>query len=64
MKKLLILILLIAFAGEAFAQRQTFDLVTFTAPKGWAKKVEATFVSFIKIDNKTQSWCRINGVWI
>ena len=60
MKKLLILVLLIAFAGEAFAQRQTFDLVTFTAPKGWAKKVEATFVSFIKIDNKTQSWCRIN----
>ena len=46
MKKLMLLSVLIAFTGKIFAQKQTFDLITFTPPQGWTKNVEETLVSY------------------
>jgi len=59
MKKLLLLSLLIAFAVNTFAQKQTFDLITFTPPQGWTKNVEETLLSYTITDSKTNTWCRI-----
>ncbi len=50
----------IFFLNNAFAQKETFDLYTFTAPQGFTKNVEENFVSYIKTNTKLKSWCRIN----
>jgi hypothetical protein len=60
MKQLSTFLLCIFFFTNAFAQKETFDLYTFTAPQGWTKNVEENFVSYIITNNKTKSWCRIN----
>ncbi len=49
-------------ATISFAQKQAFDLITFTPPKGWTKNVEETLLSYTITDNKTKSWCRINVI--
>ena len=60
MKNTLLLSFLLLFCAKAFAQKETFDLFTFTPPQGWQKNVEETFVSYIKTNKKLKSWCRIN----
>lgn len=47
------------------AQKETFDLITYTSPKdakgtSWKKDVMETTTSFTYINNKNKSWCRIN----
>jgi hypothetical protein len=59
MKQLSAFLLFIFFLNNAFAQKQTFDLITFTPPKGWTKNLEETLVSYTITNNKTKSWCRI-----
>jgi len=59
-KQLSISLLCVFFFTNAFAQKETFDLYTFTPPEGWIKNVEENFVSYIITNNKTKSWCRIN----
>lgn len=41
---------LFAFAPAHFGQRQTFDIISFTAPSGWKKEVSANAVQFGKED--------------
>ena len=60
MKKLILLLLLYISIEKTFAQKETFDLISYTPPKGWNKTVEENFVSFIKTDSKKNIWCRIN----
>jgi hypothetical protein len=60
MKQLSTFLLCIFFLNNAFAQKETFDLYTFTAPQGWTKNEEVNFVSYIKANKKLKSWCRIN----
>jgi len=38
MKKLILLFVLCIFIEKTFAQKETFDLTTFTAPNEWDKK--------------------------
>lgn len=45
-----------------FAQKEAFDLTTYTPPKGWQKDVNKTVTSFTISNQKTNSWCRINLV--
>jgi len=59
MKKLLLLSLFTIFAGSTFAQKQTFDLITYTPPQGWTKNVEENLISYTTTDSKTNTWCRI-----
>ena len=60
MKNTLLLSFLFLFCAKAFAQKETFDLFTFTPPQGWEKNVEENFISYIITDNESKSWCRIN----
>ena len=60
MKKISTLLLCIFILNNAFTQKETFDLYTFTPPQGWTKNAEENFVSFIKTNKKLKSWCRIN----
>ena len=52
MKLIILLSLLIIYTGNTFAQRDTFDLITFKSPKRWIKTVEETLVSYTITDNK------------
>ncbi|MEO5948233.1 MAG: hypothetical protein ABIP79_15555 [Chitinophagaceae bacterium] len=60
MKKTTLSLILFVLAANAFAQQQTFDLVTFTAPKNWVKEVKAgTFTSFTVNNKQKNVYCRI-----
>lgn len=59
MKKILLLFLVIIFAENTFAQKQTFDLTTFTVPKGWEKKEGKDAIQLSKHDEKSDGYCLI-----
>lgn len=47
----------------ACAQSQeTFDLLTFTPPKGWKKEVKQNLITLTKVDNEKKRWCVIGIV--
>lgn len=62
MKKLLLLCIVCTTAVISFAQKETYDLVTYSPPKGWSRDETATITSFTIINKKNNSWCRINIV--
>lgn len=62
MKKLSVLIIFSSLTLVLFAQRETFDLTTYTAPTqnaGWTKEAKDNFVTYTIADNKKKTWCRI-----
>lgn len=62
MKKILLLCIVCATAVISFAQKETFDLITYTAPKSWKKEVTENIISYTIINKQTNNWCRINIV--
>ncbi len=62
MKKIILFCALYGIAGSAFAQKETFDLISYTAPRGWEKAVEENITNYTIVNKKTNSWCRINIV--
>jgi hypothetical protein len=44
------------------AQKQTFDLVIYSAPAGWQKDVTANAISYTTVNKNNNTWCRINIV--
>ena len=59
MTKYVAMILLgIAGATNGMAQKETYDLVSFTAPQNWTKDISENGISFIHVKNR--NWCRIN----
>ena len=62
MKKIFLLSILCVFVGRSFAQKETFDIVTYTPPKGWKKELTGEITSY-SITNKTKnSWCQLGIV--
>ncbi|MHB1196621.1 MAG: hypothetical protein ACYC0A_07250 [Lutibacter sp.] len=59
MKKIILVLTFSAFSAITFAQKQTFDLVTYTPPKGWKKEVVDIAVGYSIINKKDASWCQI-----
>ena len=59
MKRIISFCFLFAFAATAFAQKETFDLVTYSPPTGWNKEVTETITSYTNSNKKNNSWCRI-----
>jgi hypothetical protein len=59
MKKTILLCALCAFVGNTFAQKQTFDITTFTPPKGWKKQPAESAIQFTKEDAATGTYCLI-----
>ena len=59
MKMIMLLSLLIVFAGNTFAQKQTFDLTTFMPPKGWKQQQGKEGMQLSKEDTATGTYCLI-----
>jgi hypothetical protein len=59
MKKIILLCVLCAFVGNAFAQKETFDLATFTAPKAWKQEKTEAAIQFSKEDAAKGTYCLI-----
>lgn len=59
MKKTILLCALCALVGNIFAQQQTFDITTFTPPKGWKKQPAETAIQFTKEDAANGTYCII-----
>ena len=60
MKKTSFFFLFIISVATAFAQKETFDLITYTPPIGWDKEVMNNVIGYSKVDNTKNSWCRIS----
>ncbi|HMK19434.1 MAG TPA: hypothetical protein VK492_14625 [Chitinophagaceae bacterium] len=59
MKKIFLLSVLCVFVGKAFAQKETFDIATYTVPKTWKKKRTESAVQFSKEDAAKGTYCLI-----
>ena len=60
MKKILLFCFLCVCVETSFAQKETFDLVTYTVPKGWKKEVKADSYTSYSITNKQKkTYCQI-----
>jgi hypothetical protein len=59
MKKIFSLCLFILIVKISIAQPQTFDITTFTAPKGWKKQTTESTVQFTKEDASKGTYCII-----
>ncbi len=57
MKIILTILILILSSTSVLAQKEAFDLTTYTAPENWVKETRENAVSYINTNNKT--WCRL-----
>ena len=55
--KIILTSCLLILSVTLFAQKETFDLATYSAPKGWKKEKTESSVSFGKEDAKKGSYC-------
>lgn len=46
----------------ALAQKETFDIVTYTAPQGWKKENRENIIVFSKTDKVKKTWCQLSLV--
>ncbi len=60
MKKMITLLLLLPLA--AMAQKQTYDIITYTPPAGWKKEAGKNLVVFSKTDKVKKTWCQLSLV--
>ncbi len=60
MKKILLLLVYCSVAAISFAQKETFDLISYSAPSRWKKELTENITSYTIINNNT--WCSINIV--
>lgn len=58
MKKIL-LFLGVLYSTIVFAQQQTFDITTYTAPKGWGRQATENSIQFSKEDAAKGNYCII-----
>ena len=59
MKKLFILFISCLALQTVFAQKETFDITTYTAPDKWKKETSASSIQFTKEDKANGSYCII-----
>ena len=59
MKKTILLCVFSVTVMLAFAQKETYDLVTYTPPVNWKKEVTDFAVDYSRANNNDTSWCRI-----
>ena len=59
MKKITFILFTCFLAMETFAQKETFDYATYTAPQGWKKDTNENAIQFTKEDAATGAYCAI-----
>ena len=62
MKKIIFACFFFAFAATIFAQKETFDIVTYTPPSGWKKEVTGNITSYSIINKTKSTWCELSIV--
>ncbi len=62
MKIFLNICFFIATTLQAVAQKETLDIITYAAPKGWKKEVGENTITYTSSNNKNNTWCQINIV--
>jgi hypothetical protein len=62
MKLLTFLSIFSLFLTDIFAQKETFDLISYSPPSGWKKDVTENSIIYTSINNINNSWCRIGIV--
>lgn len=60
--KLISLFALLACTFQSQAQQENFDIISYTAPAGWAKETRAGLISYSITNKQNNSWCMINLV--
>lgn len=55
----LLLLILSVYVSKA-QLRETFDIISYTPPKGWKRESTNNVVSFVTTNNKTGEWCRLS----
>lgn len=58
--KYIVFFLCICISVSGFSQQETFDLITYTPPKGWKKEFKENVVGYSNVDNAKKTWCRIS----
>jgi hypothetical protein len=48
--------------ADLFAQKETFDIITYTPPAGWKKDVTGNIINYIMTTKMNNSWCQIGIV--
>lgn len=59
MRKIIFINLFICIVISSCAQPQSFDIINYTAPKGWKKQASESGVQFTKEDNAKGTYCLI-----
>jgi hypothetical protein len=59
MKKIFFLFALVIAACRGIAQTETYDIISYTPPKGWKKEVKQSVVVFTYVDQQDKTWCNI-----
>lgn len=59
MKKIFLICLLSSTAAILYAQKQTYDLVSYIPPPGWKNEVKNNLTSYTITNSKKNSWCQI-----
>jgi hypothetical protein len=59
MKKIFTIILFSMLLSNVFAQKETFDIITYTPPAGWKKEVTENIIKFIITNKMNNTWCQI-----
>ncbi len=59
MKKMYFLFLSLVAVLPGIAQKETFDLITYSPPAGWKKAVQETSTNYTITDKQKNSWCQI-----
>lgn len=62
MKKTILLLALAVMGTGVMAQSETFDITTYTPPKGWKKEMKASVVNYTILDSTKNVYCII-GVY-
>lgn len=52
----------VMFPYSLLAQKETFDLVTYTPPQGWEKQIKENLMLYTITDKKNNSWCQVGIV--
>ena len=59
MKQFLYGICLLLVTSQLIGQKQHFDLVSYTAPKGWKKEIRNKAIIYSINDTKKKTWCAL-----
>ena len=62
MKKIVLLLALASLGKGLMAQTETFDITTYTPPKGWKKEMKTSVVNYTILDSAKNVYCII-GVY-